>query len=68
SQLVFYALLIKYHNNKKYIFNNGIIDFVEPKKNGDFIKHVFSDINDTKIDELEELIKQVSKDILELKF
>jgi hypothetical protein len=29
---------------------------------------VFSDINDTKIDELEELIKQVSKDILELKF
>ncbi len=68
NQLVFYALLLKYHHNQKYIFNNGIIDFVEPKKNGKFVKHTFSDINNTKIDELEDLIKKISKEILELKF
>jgi DNA helicase II / ATP-dependent DNA helicase PcrA len=67
-QLVFYALLLKYHNNGKYIFNKGILDFVEPKETGEFVKYVFADIDSQKIKELEEIIKQTSQEILNLDF
>jgi len=67
-QLVFYALLLKYHNKGKYIFNRGILDFIEPKDNGEFKKYIFADIDDVKINELEELIKKTSKEILNLEF
>ena len=66
-QLVFYKLLLSLHEEGKYIMDSGEIDFVEPDKNGKYKKEVFN-ITDLEVGELQQEIKRVANEILELDF
>lgn len=66
-QLVFYKILLDRYRNGFFKMNQGIIDFVEPKENGDYKKEVF-DITKVEADELLKKTIEVSEEIINLKF
>lgn len=66
-QLVFYKILLDRYHNHKLKMKAGVIDFVQPNSSGNFKKEFF-EITDNEVKELEEIITQVSKEILDLSF
>lgn len=66
-QLVFYNLLLNYHDNGRYKMASGEIDFVEPDKKGNYRKEQFY-ILPEEVVALENLIKNVSHEIINLTF
>ena len=67
-QLVFYKLLLSlYKEGKKFDMVSGEIDFVEPDEKGRYKKEKF-EISDKEVDELKNLVRKVSGDILGLCF
>jgi len=53
--------------NGLYKMQNGIIEFVEPKDNGEYKREVF-DISNDESEDLLKLIIEVSKEIINLAF
>ncbi|HDQ16727.1 MAG TPA: ATP-dependent helicase, partial [Candidatus Vogelbacteria bacterium] len=66
-QLVFYKILLDRFENKKYEMVSGEIDFIQPDNRGNYKKEKF-EITDKEKKELEELIKKVAAEIINLKF
>lgn len=66
-QLVFYNLLLDRFENGKFKMVGGDIDFIEPDEKGRYKKEGFI-IQKEEITELEELLKKVSSEILNLEF
>ncbi len=66
-QLVFYKILLDLDEKKKYIMRSGELDFVEPDDKGKF-KKIRYEIEDKKVNELKELIKEKAEEIYEMKF
>lgn len=66
-QLVFYKLLLKYHQGGKRKMKSGILEFVEPDTKGAFRRYEF-EIPDEDVEELEGEIKRVSDEIMNLTF
>jgi len=66
-QLTFYNLLLNNYNNGKYKMVSGEIDFVQPDEKGEYHKEIFS-ITPQMVLDLENQIKSVAKEILELSF
>jgi RecB family exonuclease len=60
-QLVFYALLLKLHDDKNYVCNNGALSFVEPTPRG-VIKEEQFVVTDEEIKSLESDIKEAVED------
>jgi hypothetical protein len=67
NQLKFYGLLLKYYQNGKYKMDQGVIDFIEENDSGKHIKRAFK-ISDQEIQELEQEVKRVGNEILNLAF
>jgi DNA helicase-2/ATP-dependent DNA helicase PcrA len=65
-QLIFYALLLKRSDEKRYM-ERGILDFVEPDEKGRYHREVFT-VGEEETDSLEQVIQKVVKDILTLSF
>lgn len=63
-QLVFYKLLLKYFKDGQYEMQSGAIDFIEPDDKGQLHREVF-EISDDEVEELEETIKKVAREIME---
>lgn len=63
-QLVFYKILLE---DSKYDFVSGEIDFIESDSKGNFHKEKFT-VSDEDVLDLKELIRQVSDEIINLKF
>lgn len=66
-QLVFYNLLLDRFENGKFKMVGGDIDFIEPDEKGRYKKEGFIVMKE-EIVELEELIKKVASEILNLEF
>ncbi|MEI6581165.1 MAG: ATP-dependent DNA helicase [bacterium] len=66
-QLVFYKILLDRFENNKFNMQCGIIDFIEPDEKGKQHKEEF-EITEKDTKELEEKIKQVAGEILNLSF
>jgi len=66
-QLVFYKLLLSLDDKKKYVMRSGELDYIEPDDRGKYKKDVI-EVNDDKVAELVELIKQKSNEIYSLDF
>lgn len=66
-QLVFYNLLLNMFDEGKYKMTGGDIDFIESNERGIYKKEHF-EIENKEIKELEEMIKNVSDQILNLSF
>jgi DNA helicase-2/ATP-dependent DNA helicase PcrA len=66
-QLAFYNLLLDKYDNGKYKMVSGDIDFVEPNASGKYKKESFV-VTKKDVEELEELIKRVADEIVNLKF
>lgn len=66
-QLAFYNLLLNKYDNGKYKMVSGDIDFVEPNQSGKYKRESFAVVEE-EVAELEELIKRVAKEILDLEF
>lgn len=66
-QLVFYNLLLNHYQNGKFKMVSGEIDFVEPDDKGQYRKELFK-ITKEDIEELEETIRSVAKEIIDLSF
>ncbi len=66
-QLVFYKLLLDRYNEEQYQMVVGEIDFIEPNERGKYKKELF-EISREEVQALEEVIKKISKEILELSF
>ncbi len=66
-QLVFYKLLLDRYNKGQYNMVMGEIDFIEPNENGKHQKELF-EIESEEVIALEELIKNISQEILNLSF
>lgn len=66
-QIVFYKLLLDLLQDKKYEFQRGEIDFVEPNEKGNYKKESFTVI-DEDVEKLKNQIKDVSQEILDLSF
>jgi len=66
-QLAFYNLLLNKYDGGKYKMVSGDIDFVEPNPNGKYKKENFL-ISKEDVVDLEELIKKVADEIVNLKF
>lgn len=66
-QLVFYKLLLKYFADGKMKMKSGVLEFVEPDDKGNFRRHEF-DIPDEDVFKLEDEIRRVSDEILNLDF
>ncbi len=66
-QLIFYKLLLNNYKKRKYNVISGEIDFVEPNEKGFFKKEKFF-IEDSEVIELEELIKEISQEIINYSF
>lgn len=66
-QLAFYHLLLNKYDNGKYKMVSGDIDFVEPNASGKYKRESFL-VTPDEVSELEELIKKVAGEIVELKF
>lgn len=67
NQLKFYGLLLKYYQNGKYIMEKGILDFVEASGHKKPQRHEFI-ITKEEIDQLEEKIKKIGQEIVNLEF
>lgn len=67
NQLVFYKILIENFYNGKVKMNEGVIEFVESDSKGVFKREIFL-IGDDQIKILEQEIKRVSDEIINLKF
>ena len=66
-QIIFYKLLLQQYKDKKYIFDYGRIDFVEPDNKGEYHREdLCPDDNDVK--RLIEEIKFVYDEVINLKF
>lgn len=66
-QIVFYKLLLKLYADGKYIMDEGKLEFVEPDEKGKLVNYIFSP-TDEEVKNLEEEIKRVSDEIMNLKF
>jgi len=66
-QLVFYNLLLNNYQKGKFKMISGEIDFVEPNQRGKYKKELF-EIQPEELVEIEEQIKVVAKEILDLTF
>lgn len=66
-QLVFYNLLLAKYSSGKYRMISGEIDFVEPNDYGKYKKEKFV-VDSKEVAELEELIRKVGDDIINLTF
>jgi DNA helicase-2/ATP-dependent DNA helicase PcrA len=66
-QLVFYNLLLNNYQSGKFKMVSGEIDFIEPDKNGNYKKEKF-EISKKEVKELEEQIKTIGKEIINLDF
>ena len=66
-QLIFYKLLLDKYADGKYNMQSGVIDFVEPNDSGKYKREQF-EITNQEVDNLEEQIKSVADEILNLKF
>ena len=66
-QLTFYNLLLNNYQNNKFKMQSGEIDFIQPDEKGNYRKELFT-ITKEMTDNLENQIKQVAKEILELSF
>lgn len=65
-QLLFYKILVDNYQPKKLRVTEGVIDFVEPDAKGKYHREVF-DLTEG-VEELEQLIKNVADEIVNLKF
>jgi DNA helicase-2/ATP-dependent DNA helicase PcrA len=66
-QLVFYKLLLRHHEGGKYRMRTGEIVFVAPDSRGQFRREKF-EISEEEVDELENQIRQVADEIMNLRF
>ncbi len=66
-QLVFYKLLLSNYENGMFDMASGAIDFIEPRKNGSYSLEEFT-ISDRDVEDLKELIRKVSEEILDFEF
>ncbi|MFH1769075.1 MAG: ATP-dependent DNA helicase [Parcubacteria group bacterium] len=66
-QLVFYKILLNHYGDGMYNMRTGEIDFVEPDIKGKYKKEMF-EITGREVTELEAQMKDVSDEILNLKF
>src|SRR3989339_554506 len=66
-QLTFYNLLLNNYQNNKFKMQSGEIDFIQPDEKGNYRKELFT-ITKEMTNNLENQIKQVAKEILELSF
>lgn len=66
-QLVFYKLLLKLYAEGKFEMEEGVLEFVEPDDKGNLTKHHFEP-TDEEVRDLEQVIKNVSDDIMNLDF
>lgn len=66
-QLVFYKLLIDLYSQKGMTMERGVIDFVEPDEKGKWHKEEFF-LRSAQVQELSEMIKRVSQEIMSLSF
>jgi len=66
-QLVFYKLLLDKYNKGQYKMMEGEINFIEPNDNGQYKKELF-EISPKEVEELEEVVKNIVKEILDLSF
>ncbi len=66
-QLVFYNLLLNNYQNNKFKMISGEIDFIEPDTKGNYKKEKF-EIKKEEVNELEEQINKVAKEIINLDF
>ena len=66
-QLIFYKLLLNNYQNGKFKVASGEIDFIQPDEKGNYKKELFT-IDDKMVLELEEQIKLVAKEIMDLSF
>jgi len=66
-QLIFYKLLLDKYNKGQYKMTEGEINFIEPNNNGQYKKELF-EISSEEVEELEEIVKNITKEILDLSF
>ena len=66
-QLVFYKLLLRYHNNGQYRMKTGEIVFLAPDSRGQFRREKF-EISEEEVDELEAEVRRVAHEIMHLDF
>ncbi len=68
-QLVFYKLLLDRYKEggSRYVMSSGEIDFIEPNQNNKYQKERFV-IKDEEVKELEELLKKVGNEILNVSY
>lgn len=66
-QLVFYKLLLDIKGDSRLKFGQGVIDFVEKNKKGEYTRRVF-DITPDDVENLKKLIKEVYQKIQNLDF
>lgn len=66
-QLVFYKLLLKHFADGRMKMKSGVLEFVEPDTKGAFRRYEF-EIPDEDVENLEEEIKRVSDEIMNLAF
>lgn len=66
-QLVFYKLLLKYFQGGKMKMDGAVLEFVEPNDKGILKRYEF-EIDDEEVEELENTIRKVVSDILNLVF
>ncbi len=66
-QLAFYRLLLDKYDSGRYKMISGEIDFIEPNASGKYKKESFT-VSIEEVKDLEELIKRVAKEIINLEF
>lgn len=66
-QLVFYRILLNNYKEGLFKMREGVIDFIEPDKKGNFRSEIF-DITKQDVIELESIIKSVGNKIVNLTF
>lgn len=66
-QLVFYNVLLNHYQDGKYNMKQGEIDFIEPDEKGRYRRELF-EIHKKDIEDLQEKITLVAKEILDLLF
>ena len=66
-QLLFYKLLLDLDKNNRHQVTTGEFDFIQPNPSGKLVSRQFT-LLDEEVEELKKLIKQVMKEIRDLKF
>lgn len=64
-QLAFYKMLLDAEG--KYVMKRGVIDFVQPKENGKYVREVF-DITNKDVDKVRKEIEEMAEDVIALGF